>query len=394
MPEDAVRRNSWLCNYAICQLGKPYWFNTSGEISSKELYRDQVEPAITSQLGSYSLGLYSDYTDQLGVKVHDCAGLIAGALTCESVGAAPTLTNPLNNQQSIFYADCTKKRSDDMDDFPYIPGTIVFHTNDAGSKTHVGIYVGNFIDLDGDSHDNEVVEAMGHSYGVTTTKLSNSKWDSWGQLDCCTVDTSKGMTFDARSASLASGSAVQLHPEVTTPFVATIAPQYNPTLDYDKIKKARISAMSFFGGELFDSSHNKKIYVNPYLSNQVQQCNDAGMPYMLYVNVRAKTVIEADEECRTLYYVLAQFPPKLGIWLTLQTNNSIELNNSILEIYYKYIERWGFKAKCGFYLTPEQLAKFDWPKFQDRFSLWLISPKNVSEVDDELLQPDMFEVPD
>ena len=392
MPEDAVRRNSWLCNYAICQLGKPYWYATAGEISSTDLYRDLVKPAIIRDLGEYCV--YDNYMDQLNVKVHDCSGLILGALTCESVGGAPTLSSPVaHGSTSQFHYEC-KTKSETMDDFPYIPGTLVFKSSGDYTKSHVGIYVGDFIDLDGNTHTEEVVEAMGHQWGVTTTKIYNSKWDCWGQLSCCTVDTSKGMTFDARSASMASGSAVQLHPEATTPFVATIAPQYNPTLDYDKIKKARISAMSFFAGELFDSSHNKKIYVNPYLSNQVQQCNGAGMPYMLYVNVRAKTEIEADEECRTLYYVLAQFPPKLGIWLTLQTNNSIELNNSILEIYYKYMERWGFKSKCGFYLTPEQLAKFDWPKFQDRFSLWLISPKNVSEVDDELLQPDMFEVPD
>lgn len=381
--------NSWLCQYAICQIGRPYWYATSGQISSTELYRDTVKPAIESSLGSYCL--YSDYMDQLGVKVHDCSGLIGGALTCEGVNSAPTLSNPLNNQWSMFHADCNP-RSDDMDDFPYTPGTLVFHTSSSGSKTHVGIYVGDFIDLDGDSHKDEVVEAMGHAYGVTTTKISNDKWDSWGQLTCCTVDTRKGMVFDAKSAS-AAGTA-HINVEVTTPFIATLSESYHVDLDYDKIKKARISGMSFFGGELFDVNHNKRTYVNPNLRNLVQQCNDAGMPYALYVNVRAKDMIEADAECKTLYYILAAYPPKLGVWLSLKTNNTKELNNNILELYYKYLERWGFKDKCGFYLDKKDLNKFTWASFQDRFLLWLIDPTPVTDVDDELLQPEMFEVPD
>lgn len=389
MPEADVRKNSWLCQYTICQLGRPYWYATSGQMSSMDLYRDVVAPAIRSSLGEYCL--YSDYTDQLGVKVHDCSGLIGGALTCEGVNSAPTLSNPLNNQWSMFHADC-KPNSEDMGDFPYIPGTLVFHTNSAGSKTHVGIYVGNFIDADGDSHEDEVVEAMGHAYGVTSTKIYNDKWDSWGQLSCCTIDTKKGMTFDARTSGISSTPHINV--EATTPFIATLSQSYQLDLDYDKIKKARISGMSFFGGELFDINHNKRTYLNPNLPKLVQQCNDGGLPYALYVNVRSRNAIEADAECRTLYYILAGYPPKLGVWLSLKTNNTKEMNNTIIEIYYKYLERWGFKDKCGFYIDKSDLTKFSWTSFQDRFLLWLIEPMSVTSVDDELLQPEMFEVPD
>lgn len=179
------------------------------------------------------------------------------------------------------------------------------------------------------------------------------------------------------------------------PFVATVLPGNNPKLDYTKIRSARISAMMFFGGELFDASHSKKSkYINPYLANQVQQCNSAGLPYALFVNVRARTEIEADEECRTLYYVVSEFSPKMGLWLSIQTNNSVEVNDKILEVYYRYINKWGLKSRCGLYLTATQLSKITWNTFKDRFYLWEISPMDVSKVDDELLQPEMFEVPD
>jgi len=379
--------NSWLCLYAICQLGRPYWFATSGQISTKSLYADTVKPALLSQ----GYLPYNNYEYQLGVKVHDCSGLIGGALTCEGVDKPPTLRNPLKNQYSMFNADCSN-HSNNIKAFPHIPGTLVFHSN-GSSKTHVGIYVGDFVDLDGKEHIEEVVEAMGHDWGVTTTKLSNSKWDSWGQLDCCTIDTIKGQKFDARTMTSSRGP-VQINVEATKPFVVTPSPQFNQTIDYSKLKEARVSAMMFFGGELFSSSHEKKTYVNPNLTKLVQDCNSAGLPYALYVNVRAKGAIDADAECKTLYYVLAQFPPKLGIWLSLQFNNSIELNNQILEIYYRYFEQWGVSAKCGLYVTPEQLKLIDWRNFESRFYLWMIQDMPVTNVDDELLTPEMFEVPD
>lgn len=393
MPASSSQCNSWLCQYAICQLGKPYWFGTSGQISTPALFRDVVTPAIINFVGEYGLANYSDYMDQLNVKVHDCAGLVAGALTCESVGAEPTLSNPLNNQSSMFYSDCTT-RSNDMDDFPYIPGTIVFHTNDSGAKSHVGIYVGKFIDLDGESHTDEVVEASSHDYGVITSSINNSKWDSWGQLDCCTIDTTTTTTFDARSSSVASTASITINAEAMTPFVATIPPYANPTLDYDKIKEARISAMAFFAGELYDGAHNKRTYVNSYLDNQVQQCNSAGMSYMLYANVRARNAIEADAECKALYYIISHYPPKLGLWLCLKTNNSVELNDNIIDIYYKFILKWGLKERCGLYLYKSQLSEISWSSFQDKFYLWLIDPMDITTVDNELLQPEMFEVAD
>ena len=78
----------------------------------------------------------------------------------------------------------------------------------------------------------------------------------------------------------------------------------------------------------------------------------------------------------------------------MQTNNSVSTNNDILEVYYKYIDKWGLRARCGLYVTPNQLSKITWNSFKDRFYLWLIDPMDISKVDDELLDPEMFEVPD
>jgi hypothetical protein len=180
-----------------------------------------------------------------------------------------------------------------------------------------------------------------------------------------------------------------------SPFIATVLQGQNPKLDYNKIQEARISAMMFYGGELYDESHKQKsTYVNPYLNEQVSQCDNAGMPYALYVNVRSRNVIEADLECRTLYYIISRYPPSLGIWLSLQINNTVDINNYIMEIYYKYAEKWGLKDRIGLYVNETELAKITWDKFKDKFYLWMIKPMIVTTIDDELLQPEMFEVPD
>lgn len=383
------KTNKWLCVYAIAQLGKPYWYATYGQVSSLTLYTNTVAPAIKRDLGASNL--YTNYNSQLNVKVHDCSGLVVGALMCDTVDGNPTGSMPIaHGATSQFNGNC-KTKSNSMSNFPYLPGTLVFHSS-GSTKTHVGIYVGTFTDKNGEVHKHAVVEAMGHKWGVTTTLVTNSKWDSWGQLSCCAVDTTTGTQFDARNLGLSSSGAVTINTEVMRPFVATVLPDQHSKIDYDKIKAARVSAMMFYGGELYNILHIKQTYVNPHLNTLVQDCNNAGMPYALYVNIRSKNVIEADEECRALYYVVSRYAPTLGLWLSLQTSNSVSMNNDILEVYYKYIERWGLKARCGLYLTKEQLSKITWVKFKDRFYLWLIDPMDVSTVDDELLQPEMFEV--
>jgi len=204
---------------------------------------------------------------------------------------------------------------------------------------------------------------------------------------------SKDVDEDEDSVEVVPNDGSDIHTDVMRPFVATLSPQFNNTLDYDRIKQARISAMAFYGGELFDVSHMQKTYENPYLARLVNDCNNAGMPFMLYVTTRARNIKEADEECKALYYVISQFPPQLGLWIKIETNNNVEINNQIIELYYKYAEKWGIKSKVGLYLDYSRLNCVTWTQFQDRFYLWLIDPTDVSTIDDELLNPELFEVP-
>ena len=393
------KTNSWLCTYALGQIGRPYWYGCQGQISTKSLYTNQVLPT----LKSLKYATYSNYTSQLNKKVHDCAGLVAGALMCDSIDGKPVRSSPIATGATSQYNGNCKSKANTMSSFPYIPGTLVFCKGSGSVKTHVGIYVGTYVDKNGVKKTDVVVEARNHASGVVTSSVKNSKWGAWGQLSCCTINTTKGMVFtigadpgtSGISSSVTDNTQITIETKNMRPFVATIPQGVNPTIDYTKLQDARVSAMMFFAGELFDVSHTQKTYVNPHLKSQIQSCNDNGMPYSLYANVRAHTVIEADLECRALYYIVSQYPPSLGIWLSLQTTASLEITNSIVEVYYKYIETWGLKNKCGLYVTKSQLAKITWNSFKDRFYLWMIDDSvDINTLGNTLLQPELFEVPD
>ena len=71
------------------------------------------------------------------------------------------------------------------------PGTAVFvYDEDTGKRSHVGLYVG----------DGTVIEAAGTQQGVITTKVSNKKWEEWGEL--------KGVNYEGGDIPVPEGYAV------------------------------------------------------------------------------------------------------------------------------------------------------------------------------------------
>ena len=180
------------------------------------------------------------------------------------------------------------------------------------------------------------------------------------------------------------------------PYVAIIGP-YKTSVDFGKLKSYGVSAMMFCAGGLYDASHKKKKqYKNPYLDDQVKRCLSAKMPYGLYAEVRAHNEIEADAECLALYYILADDPPKYGIWLRMLTGSkSKTVNDKILDRYYKYITTWGFRLKCGIYIEKDKLNTISWENYEDKFYLLAIDRMtNFKSVEDKLLKPEMFDIPD
>ena len=382
------KTNSWLCTYAVAQLGKPYKMGSAGKfIKSTQKTLQQYKHA-------YSKSAHTNPNYNSSVKTHDCSGLIVGALTCKGVNKKPTLSSPVYHGASSMWKYNCENRHESMSGFDKIPGRIVFVKNKGKTKakhpySHVGIYVGTFKDSTG-THKDAVIEAMGRKFGVVYSGLK--KWDAWAQLKCCKVDTSVGQVFTNTGSSGTGNPQSLINVKQIDPYIVTIPP-VKMDLDYSNYKKHHVAAMMFNAGNLFDNRHQKKTYKNPYLDSQVKQCTEINLPFALYADVRAHNEIEADAECRALYYILDEHPPKLGLWLYLETSQNKAMNDKIIAIYYKYIEKWGLKARCGIYIQISRLSSISWDSWQNKFYLWGIDTSiDLKKVDGKLLQPSMFEV--
>ena len=160
-----MKTGQGLKEYALAQLGRPYWWGCFGQRADGALYAQKK-----AQYPAYYTA--ADFTAQYGQKVHDCVGLIKGYLWCDSPDGSPKYNAAQDVAVDGLYRKCSRKG--DISTLPETPGVCVFMAN----MGHVGVYIGN----------GEVVEAMGHAYGVVKTKLNGRGWAYWGMPEWISYD--------------------------------------------------------------------------------------------------------------------------------------------------------------------------------------------------------------
>lgn len=165
----------------------------------------------------------------------------------------------------------------------------------------------------------------------------------------------------------------------------------SPDVDYDKLKNNGVIAAMIEEGSYFDSVHMvNKTYVSPKLEKQVKAAKENNVPFGFYADVRATSIIEANDELTWLRIYASKYVPALGIWLTLNLTKSKAINDSIIEHYRDSLERAGYSGKMGFYVTRDQLSKITWDKWKDDFLLMLIDHmSDISEIE-QILTPEFF----
>lgn len=157
-----MKNIQFLLDYAKAQLGNPYWFGCFGQVASEALYKSKK-----AQYPKYYTA--KDFSLHYGKRVHDCAGLIKGALWSESTTSAPKYNKDQDYSANMFYIKATKKGP--ISTMPDKKGILVFKGTER-QKNHIGVYIGN----------GKVIEAKGHAYGVVESDL-NSSWKFWGQCN-------------------------------------------------------------------------------------------------------------------------------------------------------------------------------------------------------------------
>lgn len=176
-----MKTASWLCEYAKGQLGKPYWYGAFGQVASAGLLAEKRKQ-YTKYYDQSQYRLRFD--TQFGQKVHDCSGLIKGALWCDTIDAAPKYNAAQDKGANGMIDACAEKGT--INTIQNIPGLVVWKDN------HIGIYIGN----------GDVIEARGHDYGVIKTKLEDSGWSKWGKLPWIEYTTSTKITAEQALAAI------------------------------------------------------------------------------------------------------------------------------------------------------------------------------------------------
>jgi hypothetical protein len=178
------KTNTGLVEYALAQLGKPYWWGTFGQTASAALLAQKR----TQYPGYYTA---DDFESQFGQKVHDCVGLIKGYRWCDTPDSEPAYKSVQDVAVSGLYMSCPESGS--IDTMPDMPGVCVFMRD----MSHVGVYVG----------DGYVVEASGHAKGVVRTRLKDRGWALWGLPGWISYEAAATPAQPAQTASQATASA-------------------------------------------------------------------------------------------------------------------------------------------------------------------------------------------
>lgn len=180
-----MKNVKYLIEYARAQIGRPYWCGTYGKIASESYYlaKKKQYPTMYWQ---------NDYWKAYGQKVHDCCGLIKGAMWCNTPDAVPTYNGAQDHSVKGFY-QVAQSKGRLTDKTPLINGLLLYNS----SLGHMGVYV-----------DGEVINAKGHAYGVVKEPFIKSRWYYWS--DCPYFDYGEEPTGE-----IVAGDRVTLSPDAT-----------------------------------------------------------------------------------------------------------------------------------------------------------------------------------
>lgn len=199
-------------------------------------------------------------------------------------------------------------------------------------------------------------------------------------------------SYDLAQSGLLYDPKQLINTDAITPYIVTSSPNVK-SIDFSKLKSIDVVGAMLYGGGLYDASHIKKSsYRNSNIDSLIKSADSAGLGYGLYVDVRARSTDEAKEECKQLYFLIASYPPKLGVWLKLNLVTPKSINDKILNIYQHELDRAGWSGQYGLYVNRSQLNNVSWNIHQDKFLLCLDDHLDRIDIVQELLTPDFFKL--
>lgn len=196
------------------------------------------------------------------------------------------------------------------------------------------------------------------------------------------------------SSAVVGGTPVQIDYQKLNPYVVTID-RYTPdSLQYDKLQENGVVGAILETGYLFSPIHTKEArFQQPKFEVQRKLLEGNNLPIGYYVTTRAWTLPEAESEIQELTILIRRHPQiPLGIWVQLDLNSNITINDTIIATYEKRLAALGFASRIGLYTTKENLEKITWSKFQDTWLLWIVDHVEDSSDLKVLFDPEFFDM--
>ena len=162
------------------------------------------------------------------------------------------------------------------------------------------------------------------------------------------------------------------------------------SVDYAKLKASGVVGVCVEAGYLFDETHRKVNYNSPKFREQVAAARAAGLSIALFATTRARSVEEAKQEIYQLSLCVRTAAPELGLWLKLKLNNSVLVNDAILQTYQHELVRVGLKDRIGLYVKKADLKLITWSVQSNDWWLWIDSHLSSVASMNELLTPHVF----
>lgn len=166
-------------------------------------------------------------------------------------------------------------------------------------------------------------------------------------------------------------------------------------IDYSRLKQLGVVGVMIDAGERYDVKHNLANFRTENVYKQTEEALNGSMPHSYIYTTHARSIAEVKEEAYWFYFIVSKYPPKLGVWLHCKFDVNSQTAQTLVDEWYKYFVKWGFKSKCGIYATKSQSSLIGWPKQCAYMPLWLEN-ELVTTVcpDDEILTPSFFKLDD
>ena len=180
------------------------------------------------------------------------------------------------------------------------------------------------------------------------------------------------------------------------PYLITLD-ENSPEVDMKSMKDSGVVGALICAGHLFTANHVRldvkaNWFRNPKMTSQIKLAKEFDLDFGLYFYARAQSKYNVEDEIKGISNIIRNNYASLGVWLVPDLTANKSINDSLLDTYYKELQKLGVTERVGIYCTRSFLSKITWTNHCNRWYLWLVEHVDDMSVLDTVLDPEFFNV--